>query len=108
MQIAPHQQIPLQKPLDFIFTDAKGEDAQIMLVTDRNNPHDYEYLEWWYKEKKYRYNASSENNVYYVLFERNPHAASEKSLPLDEGESIVFEKRIDEIYTVQKRGKAEN
>jgi hypothetical protein len=60
--------------LDYIYKDAKGEKFGLLVFTPPIYTYAYDYLIWWYGEKKYAYLPHKDKKgVFYLLIEPDPH-----------------------------------
>lgn len=60
--------------LDYIYKDAGEEKFGLLVFSPPIYTYPYEYLVWWYGEKKYGYRPHSEKKgTFYLLIEPDPH-----------------------------------
>lgn len=59
--------------IDYIYNDAHGQPFNVMVFTPPVYTYAFEYLFWWYGEKKYHYLPKSEKKgILYLLMEPDP------------------------------------
>lgn len=60
--------------IDYIYQDAKGKPFGILIFSPPIYTYPYDYLLWWYGEKKYGYEPYTEKKgTFYLLIEGDPH-----------------------------------
>ena len=60
--------------IDYIYQDAKGEPFGVLIFSPPIYTYPYDYLFWWYGEKKYHYIPHNEKKgTFYLLIEGDPH-----------------------------------
>lgn len=103
MQIAPALQIPILKPIDTVFKDAK-KDFNTVLYSNNWNTNDYNYLFWWKGHSIYHFYPSfKKGKEYYVLLERNYDKATEtKLLTVGPNEILLFNSQIENRFIIKK------
>lgn len=93
--------------IDYIYRDAKGNKFGLFVFSPPIYTYPYDYLIWWYGEKKYHYYPSNEKKgLFYLLIERdNSKPWSHKGwmeTVIKEG-TVVWEKTLPSGFIVQKR-----
>ena len=60
--------------IDYIYQDAKGKPFGVLVFSPPIYTYPYDYLFWWYGEKKYHYRPHNEKKgIFYLLIEGDPH-----------------------------------
>lgn len=60
--------------IDHIYTDAKGEPFGVLIFSPPIYTYPYDYLFWWYGEKRHHYRPHNEKKgTFYLLIEGDPH-----------------------------------
>lgn len=93
--------------IDFIYKDAKGKEFGLFIFSPPIYTYPYDYLIWWYGERKYHYHPCSEKKgLFYLLIEQDPSKPwSHKGwieTVIKDG-AIVWEKMLPSGFIVQKR-----
>lgn len=59
--------------IDYIYSDANGKPFGLLVFTPPVNTFEYDYVSWWYGEKKYGYLPHKEKKgIVYLLIEKDP------------------------------------
>lgn len=60
--------------LEYIYQDAKGKPFNLLVFTPPIYTYAYDYLNWWYSQKKYHYLPKNDKSgTFYLLIEPDPH-----------------------------------
>ena len=98
--------------LDFIYKDAKGKPFGLLIFTPPVYTYPYDYLLWWYGERKYGYLPYQEKKGnFYLLIEMDPSKPWSYKGWLEtviKSGDIIYTKTLPSGFIVQKRISNEN
>ncbi len=64
----------LEQVMDYIYTDAHGKPFGLLIFAPPIYTYQYDYMAWWYSERKYHYKPYSEKKgTVYLLIEPDPY-----------------------------------
>lgn len=93
--------------IDFIYNDAKGEKFGLLVFTPPVYTYAYDYLIWWYGQRKYNYKPYGEKKgTFYLLMEADPQKPWSYKGWLEtviKNGDIIFTKTLPSGFLVQKR-----
>jgi len=93
--------------LDFIYKDAGGKEFGLLVFTPPIYTYAYDYLVWWYGQRKYNYHPYNEKKgLFYLLIQRDSskpwsHIGWLETVIRDG--IVVWEKELPSGFIVQKR-----
>lgn len=93
--------------IDYIYKDAKGENFGLLVFTPPVYTYAYDYLIWWYGERKYKYLPhQNKKNTFYLLMEVDPQKSWSYKGWLEtviESGDVMYTKTLPSGLIVQKR-----
>lgn len=93
--------------IDFIYKDANGKDFGLFIFSPPIYTYPYDYLVWWYGERKYHYRPHNEKKgLFYLLIEKDnskPWSYEGWIETVIKDGIIVWEKTLPSGFIVQKR-----
>lgn len=102
-----HKMKGKMQALDYIYKDAAGKQFNIMIFTPPIYTYPYDYMLWWYGEKKYGYKPENKKEgTLYLLIEPDPHKPWTYKGWLEtviKTGDIIYTKELPSGFIVQKR-----
>lgn len=93
--------------LDFIYKDAASKNFNLLVFTPPVYTDAYDYLIWWYGQKKYNYvPGNKKTGVFYLLMEVDPNKPTSYNGWMEtviKTGSVVFTKTLPSGFVLQKR-----
>jgi len=93
--------------IDYIYNDAKGKPFGVLVFAPPVYTYPYDYLLWWYGNKKYNYIPYSEKKgTFYLLIEKDPAKPWSYRGWLEtviKSGKIIYTKTLPSGFIIQKR-----
>ncbi len=93
--------------VDYIYSDAKGKPFGVLVFAPPIYTYQYDYLLWWYGQRKYHYIPYKEKKgTFYLLIEKDPAKAWSYKGWLEtviKSGKIIYTKLLPSGFIVQKR-----